>query len=187
MNTSMDEKSSEALLVGNPAIAKLVEFAKSKRFITWDDVIEYLGQEFVNSDELMEPVLKQLKDINREPVETDIIGADDVTEDDMVDDEDDDGIMLQDDDDDISTDDETVKAMLQIRDLMLKSNKLKTSAKNNTVKNFELAYFDNVDEALIEGLSPNNDFFTLLLNNSNIKKELLGIFVDEIYKSLKNS
>ena len=68
MNTSMDEKSSEALLVGNPAIAKLVEFAKSKRFITWDDVIEYLGQEFVNSDELMEPVLKQIKDINREPV-----------------------------------------------------------------------------------------------------------------------
>ena len=49
VNTSMDEKSSEALL-GNAAIAKLVEFAKSKRFITWDDVIEYLGQEFVNSD-----------------------------------------------------------------------------------------------------------------------------------------
>ena len=44
MNTSIDEKSSEALLLGNAAIAKLVEFAKSKRFITWDDVIEYLGQ-----------------------------------------------------------------------------------------------------------------------------------------------
>ena len=92
MNTSMDEKSSEALVMSNPAIAKLVEFAKSKRFITWDDVIEYLGQEFVNSDELMEPVLKQLKDINREPVETDIVGVDDVPEDELVDDEDDDGI-----------------------------------------------------------------------------------------------
>ena len=103
MNTSMDEKSSEALVMSNPAIAKLVEFAKSKRFITWDDVIEYLGQEFVNSDELMEPVLKQLKDINREPVETDIVGVDDVPEDELVD-EDDDGIMLDDEDDDVGGD-----------------------------------------------------------------------------------
>jgi len=83
--------------------------------------------------------------------------------------------------------DVAVKAMLQIRDIMLKSDKLKTSAKNNTVKNFELAYFDNVNDALIEGLSQNQDFFTLLLNNENIKKEILGIFVDEIYKSLNKA
>ena len=70
---------------------------------------------------------------------------------------------------------------------MLKSDKLKTSAKNNTVKNFELAYFDNVNDALIEGLSQNQDFFTLLLNNDNIKKEILGIFVDEIYNSLNKA
>lgn len=83
--------------------------------------------------------------------------------------------------------DVAVKAMLQIRDIMLKSDKLKTSAKNNTVKNFELAYFDNVNDALIEGLSQNQDFFTLLLNNENIKKEILGIFVDEIYNSLNKA
>ena len=83
--------------------------------------------------------------------------------------------------------DVAVKAMLQIRDIMLKSDKLKTSAKNNTVKNFELAYFDNVNDALIEGLSQNQDFFTLLLNNEYIKKEILGIFVDEIYKSLNKA
>ena len=83
--------------------------------------------------------------------------------------------------------DVAVKAMLQIRDIMLKSDKLKTSAKNNTVKNFELAYFDNVNDALIEGLSQNQDFFTLLLSNDNIKKEILGIFVDEIYNSLNKA
>lgn len=83
--------------------------------------------------------------------------------------------------------DVAVKAMLQIRDIILKSDKLKTSAKNNTVKNFELAYFDNVNDALIEGLSQNQDFFTLLLNNDNIKKEILGIFVDEIYNSLNKA
>ena len=83
--------------------------------------------------------------------------------------------------------DVAVKAMLQIRDIMLKSDKLKTSAKNNTIKNFELAYFDNVNDALIEGLSQNQDFFTLLLSNDNIKKEILGIFVDEIYNSLNKA
>ena len=77
--------------------------------------------------------------------------------------------------------------MLQIRDLMLKSDKLRTSAKNNTEKDFEFAYFDGIDDALIEGLSQNQDFFSLLLNNDEIKKEVLGIFASEIYKSLRES
>ncbi len=83
--------------------------------------------------------------------------------------------------------DVAIKAMLQIRDLLLKSDKLRTSAKNNTEKDFEFSYFDGIDDALIEGLSQNQDFFSLLLNNDEIKKEVLGIFTEEIYKSLRNS
>ena len=81
--------------------------------------------------------------------------------------------------------DVAVKAMLQIKDIMMKSAELKASAKNNTEKDFEFAYFDNIDDALIEGLNQNQDFFTLLLQNDEIKKEVLGIFADEIYKSLR--
>lgn len=81
--------------------------------------------------------------------------------------------------------DVAIKAMLQIRDIMIESKQLKTSAKNNTLKNFELAYFKNIDDALIEGLSQNQDFFSLLLNNDKIKKDVLGIFVEEIYNSLR--
>lgn len=51
--------------------------------------------------------------------------------------------------------DVAVKAMLQIRDILLKSEKLQASAKSNTVKDFELSYFDDIDDALIEGLSQN--------------------------------
>ena len=40
-------------------------------------------------------------------------------------------------------------------------------------------------DALIEGLSQNQDFFSLLLSNDEMKKEVLGIFVSEIYKSLR--
>lgn len=81
--------------------------------------------------------------------------------------------------------DVAVKAMLQIRDIMMKSEELKASAKNNTEKDFEFAYFDNIDDALIEGLNQNQDFFSLLLQNDEIKKEVLGIFIDEIYRSLR--
>lgn len=79
----------------------------------------------------------------------------------------------------------TVKSMLQIKDIMLKSEKLKTAAKNNTEKDFEFPYFDNIDEALIEGLEQNQDFFSLLLGNEEMKKCVMGIFMDEIYNELK--
>ena len=67
------------------------------------------------------------------------------------------------------------------------SDKLKASAKNNTVKDFEFSYFDDIDDALIEGLEQNQDFFSLLLNDEEIKREVLGIFTEEIYNSLKKA
>ena len=83
--------------------------------------------------------------------------------------------------------DVAVKAMLQIKDIMMKSDTLKTSAKNNTEKDFELAYFSNIDDALIEGLEQNKDFFSLLLKNEDMKKKVLGIFAEEIYVALKEN
>ncbi len=81
--------------------------------------------------------------------------------------------------------DVAVKAMLQIKDLLMKSDKLKRSAKNNSEKDFEFTFYDDIDDALIEGLEQNKDFFTLLLNNDEIKKSVLGIFTSEIYTSLR--
>ncbi len=81
--------------------------------------------------------------------------------------------------------DVAIKAMLQIRDLLMKSERLRTSAKNNSIKDFEFSYFDDIDDALIEGLSQNQDFFSLLLNDEEIKRQVLGIFTEEIYKSLR--
>lgn len=80
-----------------------------------------------------------------------------------------------------------VKSMLQIRDLLLKSDKLRVSAMNNSLKDFEFTFFSNIDDALIEGLEQNSDFFTMLLENDEIKREVLGIFTSEIYKSLRKA
>ncbi len=81
--------------------------------------------------------------------------------------------------------DVAVKAMLQIKDILMKSEKLRESARTNTEKDFEFSYFDGIDDALVEGLSQNQDFFSLLLNNEEIKKQVLGIFTSEIYESLR--
>ena len=83
--------------------------------------------------------------------------------------------------------DVAMKAALQIRDIMKKSAELKNSAMNNTEQDFEFAYFSHVDDALIDGLEQNQDFFTLLLNNDEIKREVLGLFAGEIYHSLRGA
>lgn len=77
------------------------------------------------------------------------------------------------------------KVMLQIKDLLLHSDKLKTSAKNNTEQDFEFSFYDNTDDALIEGLAQNQDFFSLLLSNDDIKHRVLGVFLHEVYKELR--
>lgn len=38
---------------------------------------------------------------------------------------------------------------------------------------------------MFEGLNQNQDFFSLLLGNDEIKKEVLGIFAEEIYRGLR--
>lgn len=81
--------------------------------------------------------------------------------------------------------DVVIKSLLQMRDLLLKSDTLKRSAKNNTERDFEFSFYKNIDEVLIQGLEQNQDFYTTLLNNEELKKEVLGIFVSEIYTGLR--
>ncbi len=79
------------------------------------------------------------------------------------------------------------KALLQIRDLLMKSDELKLSAKTNTAKDFEFTYYDGIDEALIDGMEHNQEFFTLLLENDELKREAMGIFANDIYKDLRKA
>jgi len=69
--------------------------------------------------------------------------------------------------------------------VIMKNETLKKSAASNNEKDFAFPFYDNIDDALIEGLDQNESFFSLLLNNDDIKKQVLGIFMGEIYKSLK--
>ncbi|MGX7108684.1 type I restriction endonuclease subunit R [Facklamia miroungae] len=77
------------------------------------------------------------------------------------------------------------KSALQVRDILLKDSKLKDSAKSNSINDFRFAYFDAVEEALVKGYEQNADFFSILLNDEERNKQLMGVFVEDIYNSLK--
>lgn len=81
--------------------------------------------------------------------------------------------------------DVVTKSALQVRDLLLKDSKLIDSAKNNSINDFRFAYFDAVEEALVEGYEQNSDFFSILLNDGERNKQLMGVFLEDIYNSLK--
>lgn len=78
--------------------------------------------------------------------------------------------------------DETIQSVLQIQDMLRKSSVLKTAARNNTERDFAKTFYRDTDELLIRHIEQNEDFFGLLLENEAIKKQVLGIFVNEIYR-----
>ncbi len=77
------------------------------------------------------------------------------------------------------------RAAIQVRDRMKKDENLRKSARNNSEKDFAFAYYDHIDDALIDGMEENREFFTLLLNDEDIKKQVLGVFAEDIYNSLR--
>ena len=83
----------------------------------------------------------------------------------------------------------TTKAAMQIRDLLLKNaalkERLEKSAKNNTLNEFKFTYDDCVQDALVEGYDQNADFYTLLLNNEEIRAKFANVFMTEIYRILR--
>lgn len=74
-------------------------------------------------------------------------------------------------------------ALLQIRDILKKNQDLARSAKNNKIEDFKMVYDDKIDDALIEGLDQNQDFYTMLLNQPDLKHELLDMFLSDVYQS----
>lgn len=81
--------------------------------------------------------------------------------------------------------DVATKSILQIRDLLLKDDGLKQSAKSNTMGDFKFTFGKSVEDALVKGSTQNYDLFNALLNNPDVTKRMMSIFLEDIYKTLK--
>ena len=80
--------------------------------------------------------------------------------------------------------DVATKSALQVRDLLLKNTRLKDSANSNTISDFRFAYYDAVQDALMEGYEQNMDLFSVLLEDDRMNKELMGVFLEDVYNNL---
>lgn len=81
--------------------------------------------------------------------------------------------------------DDAVRAMLDLRDSMKKDESLRASAKNNSLKDFEYPFYDKAEDALLDGYNQRKELCNELLKDNQALREVLGIFLPEIYKSLR--
>ena len=59
---------------------------------------------------------------------------------------------------------------------MKKNEKLKKSARVNNRADFKFTFEDEIDKALTDGYTQNQDFFGVLLNNDSLKKEVPRLY-----------
>ncbi len=158
----------------NPLIEKLIEFGKSKTIITWENVTDILGQDFIHTPE-MENVLKLLEENKIQLIETDIIGLDDS--------QDDEDIMLEQDDDDIVQEDDTVSEIEKAE---------KASAKNKLVNNDKESNVDDPIRLYLRDIGKENlltaeqevELSKQMEDGNNIIKDVIkhsGIMIPEFF------
>jgi type I restriction enzyme R subunit len=82
--------------------------------------------------------------------------------------------------------DDTAKAVLRIKEILLKDEQLKSSAKSNDkISDFEFSYDKKVNKILLDGYEQNKDFYGLLLNDKELGKRIMHVFIEDVYRSLR--
>lgn len=171
--------------ISNASVEKLLEFAKGKSFITWEQVTDVLGQDFVNSPE-MEDVLKLLSEKNVQLIETDIIGVENPIQEteDVVDDDEDD-IMLETDDDDMDGGDDSVSEIEKAEKKEAASkNRLVNGDKDSSVDDPIRLYLREIGKENLLTAEQEVELSKQMEEGNNIIKGVIinsGIMIPEFY------
>ncbi len=176
----------------NTAVKKLLDFAKDKPFVTWDEATDILGQDFVNSPE-MENVLKYLSEKNIQLIEPDNLAEDEESDIDLtgpqdseVDVEDDeDDIMLEQDDDDeaLGTNDE-IKDIENLEKLESSKSRLVNSDKDTSVDDPIRLYLREIGKENLLTAEQEVELSKQMEDGNNIIKEVIkgsGIMIPEFF------
>ena len=176
----------------NTAVKKLLDFAKDKPFVTWDEATDILGQDFVNSPE-MENVLKYLSEKNIQLIEPDNLSEDEEpdidlagpqdSEVDVEDDEDD--IMLEqdDDDEDLGANDE-IKDIENLEKLESSKSRLVNSDKDSSVDDPIRLYLREIGKENLLTAEQEVELSKQMEDGNNIIKEVIkgsGIMIPEFF------
>ncbi|NMA73456.1 MAG: type I restriction endonuclease subunit R [Bacteroidales bacterium] len=80
----------------------------------------------------------------------------------------------------------TTRAAMQIKDALLRNERLQASARSNDLKHFKYVFEDSVEDALVESFDQNVDFFTTLLNDKDLRRKITEVFLEEIYNQFNS-
>ena len=176
----------------NPAVKKLLDFAKDKPFVTWDEATDILGQDFVNSPE-MENVLKYLSEKNIQLIEPDLISDDDSgvlpdPQDDEVDvteDDEDELILEQDDDDDVDGASSEISEIESIeKNLENSKSRLVNSDKDSSVDDPIRLYLREIGKENLLTADQEVELSKQMEDGNNIIKDVIkgsGIMIPEFF------
>ena len=80
-----------------------------------------------------------------------------------------------------------IESVLHVKEILAKDKELQRSSKVNNKSDFRLEYNLRLDDALIEGMDRNQNFNNTLLSNDEMKHSIFDLFMDEIYKRMKEN
>ena len=175
----------------NEAVKRLLDFAKNKPFITFDDAADILGQDYVNSPD-MENVLKILEQEGIQIIETDLLpdkdeepDPDEVSDDVVdVDDDEDDIILEQDDDDDIVQKDSEVEEIENAEKLASSKSRLVNSDKDSSVDDPIRLYLRDIGKENLLTADQEVELSKTMEEGNNIIKNVIknsGIMIPEFF------
>ncbi|MCI5606829.1 MAG: RNA polymerase sigma factor RpoD [Spirochaetia bacterium] len=178
-DSSFDDSinSNEEVQVSDEIVNKVVEFAKNKSTISWEEITDLLGQDFVNSPE-MESLLKVLNEKKIQLIETDIIGAEN---EDVVDEQDEDELILDNEDDD-GDEDETVSEIEKAE--KASKNKLINGDKDSNVDDPIRLYLREIGRENLLTAEQEVELSKQMEEGNNIIKDVIknsGIMIPEFF------
>ena len=167
----------EEVQVSDEIVNKVVEFAKNKSTISWEEITDLLGQDFVNSPE-MESLLKVLNEKKIQLIETDIIGEEN---EDVVDEQDEDELILDNEDDD-GDEDETVSEIEKAE--KASKNKLINGDKDSNVDDPIRLYLREIGRENLLTAEQEVELSKQMEEGNNIIKDVIknsGIMIPEFF------
>ena len=166
--------------ISNPGIQKLLDIAKNKSFITWDEATDVLGQDFINSPE-MEVVLKMLSEKKIQIIETDIIGQEEPIQEEEPEEDD---IILEQDDDDEGADSSEVEEIEHAEKLAASKSRLVNSDKDSSVDDPIRLYLREIGKENLLTAEQEVELSKTMEEGNNIIKDVIknsGIMIPEFF------
>ena len=166
--------------ISNSGIQKLLDIAKNKSFITWDEATDILGQDYINSPE-MEVVLKMLSEKKIQIIETDIIGQEEPIQEEEPEEDD---IILEQDDDDEGADSSEVEEIEHAEKLAASKSRLVNSDKDSSVDDPIRLYLREIGKENLLTAEQEVELSKTMEEGNNIIKDVIknsGIMIPEFF------